>query len=946
MAYDATKPANDDYLATFPPEMREQLRAIIHDMIVNALSVQGLTPGNTNGNIPVSNGVVCAGLNAEKVGGNPPSAFATAGHTHSAATTSSNGFMANTDKLKLDGIAAGAEVNQNTFSSILVGGTTIQADGKTDTLELVPGTNIALVPDATNDKVTISVTGTVATATKLATARTINGISFDGSGNITVADSTKAPIAHSSSATTYGISTASVYGHAMASSATPLVAGTAAVGTDNGKFAREGHVHPAQTTVTGNAGTATKLATARIISLTGDVSGSGSFDGSANISIAMTNSGAGNGLGLTNFIASGLKMTPESGLAVDIGIGQASVGGGSVTIDSNASISLSARTSSIAYLSNTGTLGKVDAVFPAVDANTIARWIIDGSSSIANSAVGVNGNTIAVANALTKSGTVTQVDGWIGYGGKGNGSTGYYTGANLTGFPSGAAVRELDLLFTPLKLGVQQVFLTYGTPTNSQYISLKQLANNNLGLGIFGTDYDTGFTLEIGNTYFASYQYDGSNILIYVNGVLVYKVAASLNTVLSSFSVFRDIQSSYYYANAILHYIEIRKVLRTSAQLGSIANKLCLPCCYTRYSGAYPTVSNGDTSTYHEWRFAETSGSTVTDTQTTSPLTGTASGTTIVHSDIISSAKARKFNGSSDVVTVGSLQFASQFTVIGIINPSLITQNSGFLGNYNGTNGNIFGVNGTIGGGKFAVWNPTNSWQVSNTTLSVNYPNFVACSCNNSQMTLYVNSPLPDIVIPFVPYTSSALSIQIGAYGNNSGWFGGIIDYLIYIPRALSQAEIAQYYNFLMATTTKTIVDDMCPANSLLLGFVQTGSSTITSYDDSSWKYGRREGAYNGNRKVFLGWRYFSGSTTLTWNNPFGTRKVKAYYTWAQDANGTNESDINTRYSSSTSWFGLNVSCGTSAQRIMAETMANGIGAFNGTTYTSGYIGCYAEVIE
>ncbi|HBS59418.1 MAG TPA: hypothetical protein DEA44_09140 [Firmicutes bacterium] len=136
-------------------------------------------------------------------------------------------------------------------------------------------------------------------ASKLATARTINGVSFDGSGNITVADSTKAPIAHSSSATTYGISTASVYGHAMASSATPLVAGTAAVGTDNGKFAREGHVHPAQTTITGNAGTATKLATARTITLTGGVSGSASFDGSADISITTTSSNnydAGNSL--------------------------------------------------------------------------------------------------------------------------------------------------------------------------------------------------------------------------------------------------------------------------------------------------------------------------------------------------------------------------------------------------------------------------------------------------------------------------------------------------------------------------------------------------------------------------------------------------------------------------------------------------------------------------
>ena len=40
-----------------------------------------------------------------------------------------------------------------------------------------------------------SITGNAATATKLETARTINGVSFDGSANITIADSTKLPLA-------------------------------------------------------------------------------------------------------------------------------------------------------------------------------------------------------------------------------------------------------------------------------------------------------------------------------------------------------------------------------------------------------------------------------------------------------------------------------------------------------------------------------------------------------------------------------------------------------------------------------------------------------------------------------------------------------------------------------------------------------------------------------
>lgn len=59
-----------------------------------------------------------------------------------------------------------------------------------------------------------------------------------------------------------------------ASSTVPKAAGTAAAGTEK-NFARGDHVHPVQTDITGNAGTATKLATVRSIN-------GMSFDGSAN----------------------------------------------------------------------------------------------------------------------------------------------------------------------------------------------------------------------------------------------------------------------------------------------------------------------------------------------------------------------------------------------------------------------------------------------------------------------------------------------------------------------------------------------------------------------------------------------------------------------------------------------------------------------------------------
>ena len=70
-----------------------------------------------------------------------------------------------TEKNKLSGIASGAEVNQNAFSNVVVGSTTIAADSKTDSLTIAAGTGISVAGDATNDKVTITNSGVRSVAT-------------------------------------------------------------------------------------------------------------------------------------------------------------------------------------------------------------------------------------------------------------------------------------------------------------------------------------------------------------------------------------------------------------------------------------------------------------------------------------------------------------------------------------------------------------------------------------------------------------------------------------------------------------------------------------------------------------------------------------------------------------------------------------------------------------
>lgn len=75
--------------------------------------------------------------------------------------------------------------------------------------------------------------------------------------------------------------------HVTFSENAPLVAGTAAAGAAE-TVSRSDHVHPAQTTVSGNAGTATKLETARTIRTNLASTSTASFDGSANVTPGVT----------------------------------------------------------------------------------------------------------------------------------------------------------------------------------------------------------------------------------------------------------------------------------------------------------------------------------------------------------------------------------------------------------------------------------------------------------------------------------------------------------------------------------------------------------------------------------------------------------------------------------------------------------------------------------
>ncbi|WP_405154779.1 hypothetical protein [Paenibacillus sp. FSL K6-0108] len=72
------------------------------------------------------------------------------------ATTTVKGLMSPTDKQKLNGIQAAAEVNQNAFSKV----NDVEASSKTDTLQLTGGTGITVTTDPSTKRVIVTSTGT------------------------------------------------------------------------------------------------------------------------------------------------------------------------------------------------------------------------------------------------------------------------------------------------------------------------------------------------------------------------------------------------------------------------------------------------------------------------------------------------------------------------------------------------------------------------------------------------------------------------------------------------------------------------------------------------------------------------------------------------------------------------------------------------------------------
>lgn len=149
-----------------------------------------------------------------------------------------------------------AEPNQNAFSNVKIGDITIAADIKTDTITLVAGDNVTLIPDATNDIITISSKDTNTTYSA-GTGISLSGTTFSNSGVRSISTgSSNGTISVNTNGTSANVAVKGLGSAAYTASTAYDAAGTAQTKSDAALASAKAYTDSVKSDLLNGAGTA------------------------------------------------------------------------------------------------------------------------------------------------------------------------------------------------------------------------------------------------------------------------------------------------------------------------------------------------------------------------------------------------------------------------------------------------------------------------------------------------------------------------------------------------------------------------------------------------------------------------------------------------------------------------------------------------------------------
>jgi hypothetical protein len=276
----------------------------------------------------------------------------------------------------------------------------------------------------------------------------------------------------------------------------------------------------------------------------------------------------------------GAQVTIDSGLTASISPFRAIIGGKIHELTSPVSQAFTATKAALLYATKqtavgnlVPTIGKIDAVFPAANGNSVNRYIFNQANPV--DMVGGNDITTVV--------DCTDVDGWIDQAKEGNGTSSYMQSSGSAGI-TGANARTEIILYTPRALTGTTIryIKTYGNYslyTEGTRLKVKEQANIR----------DTGYDLEVDKKHLIYVRYDGAVLDVFAGRYgetvverfrKVYSLTTTFNSTAGNLYFLRNSSAANYNA-AIIDFYDLKNVALSDDVIYEAANQLLFPCEYT-----------------------------------------------------------------------------------------------------------------------------------------------------------------------------------------------------------------------------------------------------------------------------------------------------------------------------------------------------------------------------